>query len=592
MARHEAGPRRSQSAAGALLLAAALCGGLARSAWAQMGDVGGGASGGGNLPAAGEPAPSAGSLLQGGPPQPDGFSGFGGSGDLSAVPGQSMRDRINSALGLQQTPSNASQPAWQFVPAVSLQQGWTSNAQGIPGAAVAGQPAYITIVNPSLAVTFDSVRLQGGVAYAPTLTVYEPNRGETSIAQNLSGHAHATLLPDLLFVDLSGVAMQQTITGSLGPTGTLVPSNSNTAQDYSFSLTPYLLHQFGTFGTGELGGSIGETAQLVNSGTFAAVQPGLPPTAIASQHATSTEEHIAFTSGSGFGRWLSQAYISASQESGTGVLDGAFHNTLSYEAGYAITRRAIALATIGWDDLHYAGVPPVNVNSPLWNVGVQFLPNPDSTITLRYGRKDGIDAPFVSAVYTPTARTRLTANYSVTISTDQQQLGNDLAAATLDNTGAQVNANTGQPLLASNNFLGLMTSVYRLEQASITGSLLLDRDTLLLGINHSREKSLNIVGSSNTQLPDVTGTSGQFSWSHDMSLAVKTTVFLQYGVTESSFGATRQSSDVFVGGAQVAYLLSNTLSATLQYSHTYSTFRSPIPLFSSDFVLAGVRKTF
>lgn len=75
---------------------------------------------------------------------------------------------------------------------------------------------------------------------------------------------------------------------------------------------------------------------------------------------------------------------------------GGYDNTGEHEGGYAITRNITALATIGWDDLYFSGIPPVRVDEPLWNVGFQFTPNPDSSITVRYGRKDGITAAYVN----------------------------------------------------------------------------------------------------------------------------------------------------------------------------------------------------
>jgi hypothetical protein len=581
----------SRPAAVAGLLAATLACSLATAARAQQTDQGssGGAVGPSLGQSLGEPlVPGmSGSLLQSGPAQ---AGGLGSSVSLPLVPGTTMRERIGAALGLQ-APSTVSQPAVQFTPALSVQQGWTSNALNIPGRA--DDSAFTTIVTPSFALSADTARVQGNLTYAPSLFLYEPSRGQNQVAQNLSGHAHTILLPETLFLDVSAFAAQQTITGGFGPNGTVVQNRSNTAQDYSFSLSPYLQHRFGDIGTAEIGGAVMQTAQLVPGGTVIAVQPGLPPTAVPGQNATAIEEHVAFTSGEAFGRWLSSAYVSATQDSGTGVFAGAWRNTAAYEAGYAVSRRLTLLGTIGWDDLHYGGVPPVRIDTALWNVGVQLTPNPDSQIIVRYGRKDGIDAPFLAAVYVPSPRTRITANYSVTLSTDQEQLRSDLVNASTDPLGNPVDASTGQPLLAGNNFLGLLTSVYRLQVASLVGTLLLNRDTFQIGVNHQHESALNVApGSGGAGLLSLQGTYGSLSWQHDVSEVVKAGLYLQYGVSQSESGAFSQSGTVLIGSAQVSYALSPTLSTSLQYSHTQSSFRSPLPGYSVDYVLAGVRKTF
>lgn len=581
-------PRHRLTSGGWLLLTAFACT-LATAARAQEADQGGGAVGASLGEGSGQPLVpgTGGSLLQSGPAQPGGLGGSSGN-TLPALPGQTLGERVNTALGLQAA-GQPGQPAVQFTPAIGLQQGWTSNALNTPG--VAAQSAFFTLINPSIGVSANTQRLQGGITYAPSIIQYEPNDGQNAVAQNLAGQAHAILIPDTLFVDLSAFASQQTLTGGFGPSTTVLPNSNNTAQDYGFSLSPYLQHRFGGVGVGEVGVALSSTGQLVPGGTVAAPQPGLPAVAIGNQIMTSTQEHVAFKSGDDFGRWLSDAYASATQFGGTGVFVGAYDNTASYEAGYAITRNIVALATIGWDDLYYGGIPPIRINEPLWNVGVQLFPNPDSNIVIRYGRKDGITAAFVNGTYMPTARLRFTANYSVTLSTDQQQLGSDLLNATSDPFGNPVNVQTGQPLLQNNNFLGLLAGVYKLENASLIGSLLYDRDTFQAGFNQQRETPLNTIPGG-VLLGAMTGTFGTLSWSHQMSVAVTTTLSAEYGVNQSAYEGTSFDSTTFVGSAMITYAISPTFHVSLQYTHMDSRYANAVPGFASDTVLAGVNKSF
>jgi uncharacterized protein (PEP-CTERM system associated) len=590
----------------------AICGCLsAAPAWAQATDQGGGASGGDNggngtggnggsgAGATGPVGPSLGqsfgqplvpggnaSLLQTGPPQP---GGIGSQGNLSLQPGQSLHDRIANALGLQSA-SVPGQPAWQITPSIGVQQGWTSNVFETPGGAP--ESAFFTILDPSLSVSANSQRVQGNLVYTPELIQYEPSRGQSVIAQNLSLQAHTILVPDTLFVNLSGFAGQQTITGGFGPTGTVIPNNSNTAQDYGFVATPYLQHRFGGFGLGEVGVSLTSSAQLIPGGSVvAAPQPGLPPTAIGSQIMNSVEEYLAFTSGEDFGRWLSNLQLSATQYGGTSEFVGAYANIASYEAGYAISHTVTALATIGWDDLYYTGIPPIHINTPLWNVGVQWTPNPDSQIVARYGRDDGIDAPYLSAIYMPTSRLRLTANYSVILSTDEQQLTSSLPNATTDASGNAVNAQTGQSLLQNNNFFGLLAGVYRLEQATVNASLIYDRDTFQVGFNQQRETALNtVVGG--TVAADVGGSFGTLSWQHMFSDSLSASAMLQYGVTQSSYGTINSSGPMLVATATGTWRISDTFTATLQYTHTAASYGNSVAPFVDDMVIAGIQKSF
>jgi uncharacterized protein (PEP-CTERM system associated) len=524
------------------------------------------------------------SLLQSGPPQP---GGTGGGTGLLAVPGQSLSERIAAGLG-GEAPAPATQPAVTFTPAITVQQGWTSNASNTSGGS-SGQ--FFTEVTPSLAVSADTMRVQAHASYAPSLVQYEPDRGQSQVGQNFSAQAHAILVPETVFLDAAGFAGLQTITGGAGPPGSLALGRQDSAQDYSFSLSPYLQHRFADWGTAELGGTLGQTAQIVPQGVAIAALPGLPATPLSDQHATSTEEHLVFLSGEAFGRWLSQAVVSATQFSGTGVLDGAHRELASYEAGYAVTHTIALLATIGWQDIFYSGTPAIRVEDVLWNVGLRLTPNPDSSITVRYGRTDGIDAAFLDGVYAPSARTRFTAHYAVTLSTDQEQLSRDLASATLDAFGTPVNATTGLPLLATNDFIGLSGGVYRLEAASASGALLLDRDTFVLALTRQRQTPLNQAAGQPVPIA-ARATYGSFSWQHNLSEAVQATFYLQYGVDTASAEGILQTSNVLVCSAALGWALSPTLTAQLLYSHTQSTFRAPFPAASADLVMVGATKTF
>ncbi len=575
------GRGRAAAALGAGLAAATL--GLLPAARAQ--DASGG---GGDMPTAGSAAAGGSSLIDSGPPQPGGLGGSnsssGGAGASALQPGASLRDHIAAALGLQ-APGGAGGPAIQFTPSLGVQQSWTDNALNSPPPT---RSAFITAVNPGISISADTERLVGNLSYTPSLIYYEPNVGQNQIAQHLNGNLHATLVPETLFLDLNAFAGQQTLQGGFGPPGTVVLNQSQAVQDYGFTATPYLMHRFGDWGVGELGGTVSQTMQQVPGGIAVTTLPGLPPTIVSNQNMTSTEEHLAFVSGEGFGRWLSNARLSASQFGGTGVLGGGYDNVASYEAGYGITRNFTALATIGWETLHYGGVPPINIDDAIWNVGVQWTPNPDSTITVRYGSSQGITSAFVDASYMPTARTRFTANYSVLLSTDQQQI----AGATINNPLNNISSpQVGTPLLASSNFLGLLNGVYKIETATATASLLLDRDTFQITLNRLKQTPLNVAVAGEAAYASL-GTYGTVSWQHDLSQAVNVQTFAQYGVLNSSGGGFNQNTTVLVVSATLTYAISPTLNAQVLLSRTDSGLPPPYPGVTADLVTLGLTKTF
>ncbi len=574
------------------LLAAASAGCLAAggppAALAQSVDLGLGGETGLTTPA----APSetgglnAGSLMPSAPPQPGNFA-------TSPVPlpmqgGQSLSDRLAGALGKPSVTAPGA-PAFQVTPSIGVQQGWTSNVFNYPGLPV--ESAFFTGINPAVTVTADTQRLQLNATYDPNLILYEPSHGQNVVAQNLNAQAHSTVVQDMFYVDLSAFAAQTSLAGGYGPPGTALPNQVGSTQDYSVSLSPYLMHQFGSVGTAQVGVMVNESAMIVPAGSTQPFAPGLAAAALPSAQATTLGEFINLISGEDFGRLLSIVNASGEQSRGTGVLGNGYQYSVSYQGQYAVTHSFSLLGTIGWQSLHYSGFPPVTITGLLWNVGAQFTPSPDASLTVRYGRTDGINGAFVSGNYAPTARTLLTINYSVTVTTDQQQLQAALPLATTDAAGNLVNAQTGSPLLQNNNFLGFNPGVYQLQSGSLTASLLLDRDTFQIAGNQLRETPLNSA-TAGALLTGENATFGSLTWQHDLSPAVKTSLMAQYGVSQFALANLNVSGTVFVASAMVSYALSPTLTTTLQYSHAMDNFHGQVPGFTTDMVIAGLQKSF
>ena len=119
-------------------------------------------------------------------------------------------------------------------------------------------------------------------------------------------------------------------------------------------------------------------------------------------------------------------------------MNGSSRDSASVDNGYAVTRNLTLLAKFGYESLSYSGFPPYRYNGPLWNAGVRWVPNPDSSIELRYGYQDGADSYLLDATYAPTARIRVFARYSEGLATDQENLQNAVNAAVLDPLGNPV----------------------------------------------------------------------------------------------------------------------------------------------------------
>ena len=504
-----------------------------------------------------------------------------------------LRDSLSRAFA--DPPTAGPLPTgFTITPAIGVTEEYTDNANQTGRGA---RSDLITIITPSIVVSGDSPRLSGTFSYAPSLQIYASQGRQTRIGQNLNARGLFTVVPDLFYVDTRALLALTSGRGGLGPTGVSRLSRNSETQSSSFSVSPYLTHRFGDFGTAEIGAGFSQSSQDSRDRTGRAlrVDPRLDPFLLTSgplnSDLTTTSEHAAFTTGEFLGRTNIAFLAALSQLDGSGVLRNAKRDTYTADAGYALTRKVTLLGTLGWEDIRYAGTPPTRINDAIWNVGVRLTPSDASSITVRYGHKDGFNAASFQGSYAPTARLRFYGSYNEGLASQQELLQNALANADVDPFGFATDRRTGAPLVPVDNYFGSQgQDLFRQKTLSLTGVLQQDRDTYSVTLSkQSRKRTATATaGLSNTSDDGVTGSA---SWGHDLSEDLRSSVFAQYG-TRSAKGLFKSDEQTFVGSASLTYLLSETLSGTAQYSFTRTTSNVEGGSLTENLVVLGLRKTF
>jgi uncharacterized protein (PEP-CTERM system associated) len=568
---------------------------------AQEAPVGGGDTGSGGAGETGVGAPAQVTAAPSVLPATGFVSGDSGSpssvrlGDLGQQVTQSL---LPSAGGS----AVAAGPAWQFAPAIGATEELTDNAETSP---LTGKPRgdLITTLQPSLAVTGDTPRFQVNLAYDPQIYLYARAGTQNRIDHEGNARVLATLLPQTLFLDLRASASEQAVSGGLGPLASNTLSSSNTEQDFSFSASPYLVHRFGSLGSGEVGYSLSRTVENTST-TFSNPQASLatpfgafgpfsnqvqPSTG--NQSITTQSAHVAFVTGEDFGRYNGTALVSASTSDGGGVQSGERRDIASLDNGYAVTRTITLLATLGWENIRYGGTAPVRIDDAIWSFGTRLEPNADSTLTVTYGHHDGLDSLTVDGALSPTPRTRLYVRYSKGLTTNAEDLQNALANSDLDSLGNPVDHGTGAPIYGGSNFFGVQNNLERLRRLSISGAYVLDRDTFTITVEN--EDTVVVSQASPVQqagsIGSNSGTFGSIAWQHDLSPRLTGTLFLQYGV-RTAVGPPAATQDAFDATASLDYALGPTVSTSVEVSHAQSTGGGTSD--RQNIVLVSVVKTF
>jgi hypothetical protein len=393
----------------------------------------------------------------------------------------------------------------------------------------------------------------------------------------------------------------QPIYGGYAPAGSTTVASQAESQALSFSAHPYVRERFGDLGSAELGAMLSRTSQ---SGLPAAQLSSLSASQLASlanssanggaQSLTSEQEYLTLASGPAFGRVNAGLSLSGTEETGSGVASNARRDQATVTLGYAITHTITALASVGYDDSHYGGPQPYNFSGLDWSGGGRWIPNPDSSITVTYGSQEGVDSLQVDATYAPTARTRVFARYSEGISTGLEQLLNAMNGSSLDPLGNSVGSD-GVPVQLLNSFYGLNDNLARVTNASITGVLLRERDSISATFNRQQSHQIAVASVNNAASLDSTGLYGSLNWQRDLRPDLQSSAFVQWGATQSSSEGVSQNSDLLVFSLRLTYLVSQTMNAYAQYSWTHQSnifLSGSVPTPPANLIIVGAHKTF
>jgi uncharacterized protein (PEP-CTERM system associated) len=487
--------------------------------------------------------------------------------------------------------------ALTFTPSIGVQEMFTDNVFQVANPKRADAVTFIT---PTLALSGETSRLSTNLYYAPSAQIYANTSQQNQVAQNFGGQALVTVVPDTLFIDLRGSGSQQSANNSTPQasgnqfTGnTPFLSNNNRIQDTTFSVSPYVTHRFG----GDLTATAGYVASYVSQqeGSNVNNQQSFINNPFNENFGNDTtwtnEEYATFTTGENFGRFNDSLRLDASQTTGSGVLDNARRTTAINYVSYAIDRQFALLASGGYEDIKYSGLPPIHINDEVWSGGVRWTPNPNSTVTVSYGHKDGFNSASLSLAYSLTARTRVFASYHEGLTSSAQELQDDLANSTVDQYGNTLDAISGAPLMIGDSLLGQQQNLYRLKEFTATLITALPRDTISLSVQQETRTIVSSASEFGQSAFSDRGISAFLNWTHELTPIMSVSGNLGYATTTTETMPSTTERSV-TAGVQTAYAFSPSLTGNAQYYVTSNSVNVSQDNYVENVFLVGLRKSF
>lgn len=515
--------------------------------------------------------------------------------DLAAPDAEDLQHQMGLARGFAGLGVDG---GWTVLPRITAEESFSDNIYAVQSPR---QWDLTTIVTPGIAVLGDTSRVQLRLNYAPSLEMHIEAGDQNVLAQQFNGVATVTLVPDAVFVDIRGLAGVQAANGGLGgvgglgqgtgqvtatstaPNGELGLSKQDRAATASFSLSPYVLHDFSDIGVAKVGVSFtrSSTAELTGFAPIPFVSPGT-----GGQATTGLEEYGRFQTGDEFSNIRDTVSLDAQQSTSSGIgINSENRETGSNRLDYEINSKVTVYGQLGWEDITYSGPNSLHINGLTWGVGTVLTPNADSQLTLGYGYQDGGTAFSFSGHYAITARTNLTGSFTNGVGTQLEQISNQLNQAGVADDGSLENSQTGGALFTGNNALGVAGGIFRFNYLTFGATTVLDRDTISAHIGHSEQTA---IGTNATAGSNAVWT-GSVMWMRQFTADFSGTASAFYSVGTPVAGEHLNSLVVSLG---VQYVLSESVSTFARYSFYNRQSNLAGESMYEDIVLVGITKQF
>ncbi len=535
--------------------------------------------------------------------------------ELATPDVQDLQHQLQLVNGLAAPPTGG----WTIQPRIDAQAALTDNVflQHSPR-----QWDLVTYLAPGLGIAADVPQLQLNFQLQPTLTMHVEAGSLNSLTQQYNGTGLATLVDDLIYVDfraLSAVTSLYGITGGVGSIGansvatttaatlnqgvgnTVGFNRNNEIQTNSFAISPYILKDFGDYGTAKLGYSFNAT----RSATLTGFASSPFPTGGNNEESLISNEGIAhYDTGDWMGRTkytFDVDLLQTQNNTGSGFTQVAtglpsqtsFNQTTNREyisntLSFVINQEIKVFGSGGYENIAYspqAGAIPVH--DLTWSIGTTLTPNPDSLLTVSYGHLNGYNSFTANGYYAITARTTLNVAYYTSVGTQLENFQSQLNLA----TGPKlVNGQTGGPLFTSNNAFGFQTGVFQTNTFTFGGQTVLDRDILSANM-FLVTQTQQAIGSNTTSH----STAFTLQWIHELGPDLTLTTAGQYSILNQAAALNSLNpgnSTAVAASIALQYQITASLSSGLRYSFFDRRAEVAANSVYQNMLVFGISKTF
>jgi len=474
--------------------------------------------------------------------QPPGYQPLSTDSALAALLAGNSETQISTGSADLTSP-NCPQPAWGtrtwlIVPRLEIDEIVTDNVRQTASHRTAD---LISVITPGINITVDTQKLKLNLDYAPAIQrdVWAPD--ENRIDQNLSFSSKGIYVPDVISVDSRASVSEESIEGARGTTSSAFIPNSQRTQTIVFSTAPHVHERFGGVAEADFLYQFTQENYSGNTGA-SAFGAGL-------SNSIEHDGHFSIGTGDALERLNAQLVTSGTYSDNSNQLLTFSRLTEVLQTKYALSRVYTIIAEGGYERLIYPQSSSISYTGATWNIGGVVHPDPTSSLSLLYGKRDGFLGYNGSAHYDITPITSLFASYSDSVETTQSAVAQGLSArGTLPVNTPVVNPN-----------FPLQNDIFhsKVLTAGINNGIGLNRYSAVLDYE-IRDSLLHLQ-------PNDTLWSGNVTWNHEFFDRSDASFTLGYSrETLSQLGTAN-------AGMQYDYSFTETLKGSIRYDFVLRT---------------------
>lgn len=298
---------------------------------------------------------------------------------------------------------------WNITPRISVSESFSDNANLDPND---GDPNsdFFTRVSPGVSISGLGGRGSINLNYTFNQTFSHLDAQDTDTSNSLAANGQVEIWKRIAFIDAQA-SIRQVVEDTNGATSnSIAGENVNRTESRSARFSPFFLHHFGTWVETEsrysLSGTTTESDVVEDTIT--------------------QSEQFRLNSGRRFTQftWSLDTINSKTQNSGDEPSER--QRRADFNGTYLFNSKVSLLGGFGYEDIEDSDLDS-QPSGLTWNAGLALRPSPRTSARLTYGKRDGTNSFDFEGSHQVSTRTLITASYSESIETSQQQTIDDLS---------------------------------------------------------------------------------------------------------------------------------------------------------------------